>query len=320
MRELTCANSSKPLNGSTLGAQPAAQSTNQGLGTSTNNPAIDLAHIRSTTKFDHLQDVLQNEIQGLDTAILNMQQDCDTALAEIIPKLKAGGSELAPAIDFLSTKLEELESGLENDAGVIDSFRNGPLKQDEAELKLIYRNVNRMKVPRQYQLAGGAVDSFSGGASVLGSNNSNSAGLSGWWNQPQTLRGMRSMSAIGGHTTQIVSNEADDVTLSGPKTMIDLFDSRTEDFQKASEEQKALLTDIEDFIENLEEKILLKEREVSDRINYGNANLAERKEGERQMKLNQLGFVFGEVQKGLYEVAENVGKTRDGIVELSLLR
>lgn len=310
--------SGKPSGGPNLGASSNTQPATQGLGTSTNNTAIDLTHIRSTTKFDHLQQALQSEIQGLDNAILNMQQDCDQVLRDMLPKVTATGSELAPAIDYLTTKYEELENGLENDAAAVDSFRNSTLKEDEAELKLIYRNVNRMKVPRQYQLSGPAVDSFAGGTSILGSSNSNGTGLTGWWNQSQTLRGVRAASGAGGHISQIIGNEADDVSLSGPQTMIDLFNSRAADFQKASEEQRTLLSDIEDFIDSLEEKILSKEREVNDRINYGTANLNERKEEERQMKLNQLGFVFGEVQRGLYEVAENVGKTRDGIVELSL--
>ena len=234
--------------------------------------------------------------------------------------MKDTGSQLAPAIDFLTTKLEELEHGLENDAEAIVSFRDTQMKQDENELKCVFRNVDRLKVPRQYQIVGSTVESSAGGTSILGSSAMNSTGLSGWWNQPQTLRNTRSVSGIGGQSVQVVNDEADDGSSSGPKTMVDLFDARAESFKKVNEEQKRLLSEIEDFIEGLEEKVIMKERDVNERLNYGNSGAAERKEEEKQRKLNQLGFVFGEVQRGLYEMADKVGTTRDGIIELGMLR
>lgn len=315
-------NSGKPTGGSVLGNQQvgASQSTTQQPSLATSStPQIDITHIRSTTKFDHLQNTLQQEIQGLDTAILNQQTDCDQGLAEVLPNVKETGSQLAPAINYVSTKLDELESGLENDAEAIVSFRDTEMKQDEAELKCVFRNVDRLKVPRHYQMVGNPADNPSGGTSVLGSSTVNSTGLSGWWNQPQTLRGMRSTSGIGGQPLQLVAEDVDDGSASGPNTMVDLFDARAEAFKKVHEEQKRLLAEIEDFIEGLEDKVITKEQEVNEHLNYGNANAVERKEQERQRKMNQLGFVFGEVQRGLYEVADKIGTTRDGIVELGTM-
>lgn len=315
-------NSGKPVAGSTLGTQPTA--TNQAPAQQPNvptssTPQIDLTHIRSTTKFDHLQQQLQQDIQGLDTAILNQQTDCDQGLAAVLPNIKDTGSQLAPSIDYVSTKLDELESGLENDAEAIVNFRDSEMKQDEAELKCVFRNVDRLKVPRHYQIVGNAADNPAGGTSMLGSSAINSTGLSGWWNQPQTLRGMRSTSGIGGQPLQLVAEDTDDGSSSGPNTMVDLFDARAEEFKKVNEEQKRLLAEIEDFIEGLEEKVITKEQEINERLNYGNANAMERKEQEKQRKMNQLGFVFGEVQRGLYEVADKVGTTRDGIIELGTM-
>ena len=290
------------------------------MNTSSNNPAIDLTHLRSTTKFDHLQPSLQQEIQGLDTAILNMETDCDTALAEVIPNVKDNGSQLAPALDFLNQKLEELENGLENDAEAIMSFLGQEMKYDEAELKCVFRNVDRMRVPRQFQIAGGSVDNAVGRTSVLGSSNMNTTGLNGWWNQPQTLRGTRAASGAAGQALQLVNEEQEDNSSSGPKTLVELFDTRAEAFKKTNDTQKRLLAEIEDFVEGLEDKVIDKEREINERLNYGNTDIEERKEQQKQLKLNQLGFVFGEVQRGLYEVADKVGTTRDGILQLGLMR
>lgn len=218
-------------------------------------------------------------------------------------------------MEFINTKLEELEQGLENDAEAIVSFKSGDLKLDEAEAKCIFRTVDRMKIPRQYQVAG-----ESNGVNVLGASTSNGTGLSGWWNQPQTLRGARSTSAMGGQSVQLVNDDTDDSSSSGPKTMMDLFDRRTETFKRVNGDQKQLLEEIENFIEGLEDKIITKERELNDRINYGSGNAAERREEEKERRMNQLRFVFGEVQRGLFEVADKVSTTRDGIVELGIPR
>ena len=288
--------------------------TTAGLTQSSSVPQIDIAHLRNTTKFDHLQTDLQKDIEGLDNAIINSQNDC-SALAELIKAVQSAGQQTAPAIDFVNTKLEELEQGLENDAEAIVSFKNGDLKQDEAEVKCIFRTVDRLKVPRQYQIAGEG-----NGSNVLGASTSNGTGLSGWWNQPQTLRGARTTTGVGAQSVQLVNDDAEDGSNSGPKTMMDLFDKRTETFKRVNDDQKKLLAEIEDFIEGLEDKITTKERELNDRINYGNGNAAEKKEAEKERRMNQLRFVFGEVQRGLFEVADKVSTTRDGIVELGMLR
>ena len=111
---------------------------------------------------------------------------------------------------------------------------------------------------------------------------------------------------------QLVNEDVDDGSSTGPKTMIDLFDARAEQFKRVNEDQKRLLAEIENFVEGLEEKIIVKEREVNERLNYGNANAAERRAEEKERQMNQLRFVFGEVQRGLYEMADKVGTTKDG--------
>lgn len=310
----------RPLGASQSGAPTANpnQSTAQqsGFGQPSSTPQIDVAHIRNTTKFDHLQAQIQKEITDLDTAIVNQENDC-AALATILQSVQNAGQQTAPAIDYVTIKHEELENGLGNDAEAIVSFRDGELRQDEAEVKCVFRTVDRLKVPRQYQVVGSTGEA---GASVLGANTVNSSGLSGWWNQPQTLRGTRSASGFGGQSLQLVSEDVDDGSTTGPKTMIDLFDSRAESFRKVHEHQNRLLAEIEDFVEGLEEKVHLKEREVNERLNYGNANDAERREEERERQLHQLRFVFGEVQRGLFEMADKLSTTRDGVVDLGLLR
>lgn len=243
---------------------------------------------------------------------------CNQRLFAEIGAVKELGSQLTPAIDYLSAKLEELEEGLENDAAAIVAFRDSELKRDMGELECVFSNIDRMKIPRQFQLPTGLSDANLG-ASVLGSSTMNdSTGLSGWWNQPQASKAARN--GASGQHLQLVNDESDSQNSARPKTMVDLFDTRVESWKKVSQDQQRLLSEIESFIDGLEDKVVMKEREVNDRLNYGNTNVEQRKEEEKQRKVNQLGFVFGEVQRGLYEMAEKVGHTRDGIIELGMLR
>lgn len=253
----------------------------------------------------------------LDNVILNQEQMCDQRLTTEINAVKELGSQLTPGIEYLSAKLEELEEGLENDATTIVNLRDNELKHDMGELECVFSNVDRLKIPRQYQLLG-ATGEVNLGASVLGNSMNNSTGLSGWWNQPQALKGARSVG--GQQNLQLVNDETESQNTARPKTMVDLFDARVQSWKKVSQDQQQLLSEIEDFIDGLEDKVIMKEREVNDRLNYGNANAEQRKAEEKQRKVNQLGFVFGEVQRGLYEMAEKVGQTRDAIVELGMLR
>lgn len=311
------ASSGQPLGASTTNHPTGLgqSTTQQSFGQPSSTPQIDIVHIRSTTKWDHLQKLIQDEIVALDNAILNSQKTCDD-LGILLASVREEGSQQSPGVDYVTTKLEELEQGLENDAEAIVSFREGENKEDEGEAKCVFRAVDRLKVPRQYQVA----EQSSGAASVLGTSTMNSTGLSGWWNQPQTLRGTRSTNGVGGQSVQLVNEDVDDGSSSGPKNLVDLFDARAEGFSKVNEDQKRLLSEIEDFVEGLEDKVITKEREVNERLNYGNANAAERREEEKERQMNQLRFVFGEVQRGLFDVADKVSTTRDGIVELGLLR
>ena len=65
----------------------------------------------------------------------------------------------------------------------------------------------------------------------------------------------------------------------------------------------------------LEEKVRGKERLVNERLNYGGQGKEEiLSEREHQLKL--LRYVFGEVERSMFEVAGKVGGARDDVMEL----
>lgn len=307
-----------PQAGSLLGgtnqggaSQPAAtlnlgqQST---LGTSSSGTRIDLEHLRPTTKFDQLTEDLQREILNLDTAILNEINRCNE-VSNLLPAIAATGSNIPNDVAYVTQKLEEVETGLENDAEEIQDLKENVVKKDANEAKVCFREVDRLKMPAQYQASvTGPAASVSG---VYGGH-----GLSGWWNHPQTLqRSIRGGSGTGGsRSLQLPGDEDEDAPAGVPTNIVDFFDRKTDEMRKALAENKSLLTEIEEFVMSVENKIVVKQREV-----MGGDGRASGLQSEDD-PVNLLRYVFGEFERSLYEVADKVGSARDGVQELFLGR
>ena len=301
------------LGGSNQGvaSQPAAtlnlgqQST---LGTSSSGARIDLEHLRPTTKFDQLTEDLQREILNLDTAILNEINRCNE-VSNLLPAIAATGSNIPNDVAYVTQKLEEVETGLENDAEEIQDLKENVVKKDANEAKVCFREVDRLKMPAQYQASvTGPAGSVSG---VYGGH-----GLSGWWNHPQTLqRSIRGGSGTGGsRTLQLPGDEDEDALAGAPTNIVDFFDRKTDEMRKALAENTSLLTEIEEFVMSVENKIVVKQREV-----MGRDGRATGLQGEDD-PISLLRYVFGEFERSLYEVADKVGSVRDGVQELVLGR
>ena len=164
----------------------------------------------------------------------------------------------------MSGKLDEVEIGLENDADAIVTGRDGAAKKNEGEAKCVFRSIDRLKVPRQYQVGHKQNESMSISGGVYGAS-----GLSGWWNNPQILKASTRGTSGQAQTMQLPGEEVDD---SGPKSLVELFNNRTEDMSAMMKSNKELLGEIEDFVAGLEEKVRGKERQLNERINYGGQN------------------------------------------------
>ncbi|KIW99830.1 uncharacterized protein Z518_10758 [Rhinocladiella mackenziei CBS 650.93] len=302
------ANPSTSLFGQTT-TQPAANPTTTATTGTSSQPQIDLAHLRSTTKFDQLTPDLQKEIESVDTLILN-QIKLASEVSDLLPTVIAAGETLPNGVDFVSQKLEEAEAGLGNDAEAIVEARDGDMRKVELEAKCVFRAIDRLKMPRQYQVSHTQNESLNGGGMYGG------AGLSGWWNNPQTLRGSVRGGHAQGHTIQLPGEDAEEIQ--GPKSLLELFNTRAEEMQDMIQGNRQLLGEIEGFVQGLEEKVIGKERELNDRFNYGDRNGSAISERDRQIQL--LRYVFGEVQRSLYNVADKVGAARDDVAQLALGR
>lgn len=250
---------------------------------------------------------LQTEIENLDNAIGNeIQKAGEVALA--LQKVSATGAVIPGAIELVSSKLEEVETGLENDADAIVEMRDGAAKKGEGEAKCVFRSIDRLKVPRQYQVGHKQNESIGGG--VYGAT-----GLSGWWNNPQILKASTRGNTGQAQTMQLPGEEVDDI---GPKSLVELFSVRADHMSEMMKSNRELLGEIEDFVAGLEDKVRGKERQLSERLNYGGPEGSSLGEKEHQLQL--LKYVFGEVDRSMYEVAGKVGACRDDIVGLGIRR
>ncbi|KIV86641.1 hypothetical protein PV11_02241 [Exophiala sideris] len=299
--------------GSSLFAQSTAPSganasTNAAPGTSS-QPQIDLAHLRSTTKYDQLTPDLQREIENVDTMIFT-QIKLASEVSDLLPTVTAAGETLPNGVEFVTQKLDEVEAGLGNDAEAILAARDGDVKKGELEAKCVFRAIDRLKMPRQYQTGHTQNETLSSGSMYGG------AGLSGWWNNPQTLKGSVRGGSAQGHTIQLPGEDAEDIQ--GPKSLIDLFNTRADGMQDTIRDHRQLLGEIEDFVQGLEGKVIGRERELNERLAYGDRDGSAMSERDHQIQL--LRYVFGEVQRSLYDVADKVGAARDDVAQLTLGR
>ncbi len=292
---------SQPATTLNLGQQPA-------LGASSSGTRIDLEHLRPTTKFDQLTEDLQSEILNLDTAILNEINRCHE-VSNLLPTIATTGSNIPNDVAYVTQKLEEVETGLENDAGEIQDLKENVVKKDANEAKVCFREVDRLKMPAQYQAS-----VTSPAASVSGVYGGH--GLSGWWNHSQTLqRSTRGGTGTGGsRTLQLPGDEDEDAVAGAPTNIVDFFDRKTDEMRRALVENKSLLTEIEEFVMSVEGKVVAKQREV-----LGRDGRTTGLQGEDD-PVSLLRYVFGEFERSLYEVADKVGGARDGVQDLVLGR
>ncbi|EXJ92333.1 hypothetical protein A1O3_00883 [Capronia epimyces CBS 606.96] len=305
----TPANAGSSLFGQTTNQPAASTSTNTPAGTSS-QPQIDITHLRSTTKFDQLTPDLQKEIENVDTMILN-QIKLASEVSDLLPTVTSAGGTLPNSVEFVSQKLEEVEVGLGNDAEAIVAVRDGDLKKGELEAKCVFRAIDRLKMPRQYQVISHTQPENLAGSGIYGG-----AGLSGWWNNPQSLKGSVRATSAQGHTIQLPGEDTEEVQ--GPKSLTELFNTRASEMEETIEGNRQLLGEIEDFVQGLEGKVIVKERELNERLSYGDRSASGMSEKDHQIQL--LRYVFGEVQRSLYDVADKVGATRDEFAQLTFGR
>jgi nucleoporin p58/p45 len=146
-------------------SQPAAQPQQQApavgltLGQSTAGQQqavpgvrIDLSNIKSTTRFNDLQESLQKEIAMLDEAIQKCIKDKD-AVDAFLPSHGEQLAAIPTDVSFVSRKSEGAHNALASDILAIDQLRE-LVKQDADHARLSFKAIDNLKLPTQYHQAG----------------------------------------------------------------------------------------------------------------------------------------------------------------------
>ena len=191
---------------------------------------IDAEHLRPTTKYDNIIDLLAKRIETADKYILDQITVCNQ-VSDLLPVIAATGNNVPNDVAFVSSKLEQLENGLENDAADIEALR-ATSKKDIANGRVIFRGIDRLKMPLQYQQA---ANGDVGSAYATGGG--------GWWNHPQTLQ--RAVRTHGTSRTMQVPSEDDQDEVTGPTNLVDFFNTRTDEMADVLEGYKVTLAEIE---------------------------------------------------------------------------
>ncbi|KAK4121466.1 hypothetical protein N657DRAFT_647627 [Parathielavia appendiculata] len=113
---------------------------------------IDLSNIKSTTRFNDLQESLQKEIAMIDEAIQRCIKDKD-AVDAFLP---SHGDQLAAIptdVSFVGRKSEGAHNALSSDIVAIDQLRE-LVKQDADHARLSFKAIDNLKLPTQYHQAG----------------------------------------------------------------------------------------------------------------------------------------------------------------------
>ena len=323
-------NSSQPLhnssNAQSVGLFGSTISANGQQQPQPNGAArIDLEHLRPSTKYDQLTEALQKDLDAADDAISMQMKHCEEMEVTLIPKVKQTGELIPDEIELIARKLENVRDGFGQDAEEEQYLERWIIKKDAGEVRLVGRNVERVKAPAHYQLGPGNTVGADGVPGTDGPQRLFNGGLSGWWNNPQTLRGaMRGGSNAKGVQISLddsaENDEYVDPSVKPPTSLADFFDRRTSEMKVKLDDSKKVLAEIEAYIDGVEDKVRGREQELVDRQDYGyyNGNSPQKDpatEKTRQRRL--LNLAFEEAHRSLYEVAGRVSALREGLMEVS---
>jgi nucleoporin p58/p45 len=131
--------------GLTLGQSTQQQQTVPGV-------RIDLSNIKSTTRFNDLQESLQREIAQIDEAIQRCIKDKD-AVDAFLPSHGEQLAAIPTDVSFVTRKSEGAHNALASDIRAIDQLRE-LVKTDADHARLSFKAIDNLKLPTQYHQAG----------------------------------------------------------------------------------------------------------------------------------------------------------------------
>lgn len=113
---------------------------------------IDVSNLRSTTRFNDLQEDLQRQITSLDDAIQKCIKDCE-AVDAFMPSHQEQLEAIPRDVAFVARKSEGMHGALASDVVAIKQLRD-LANEDCDNARLSFRAIDNQKLPTQYHQAG----------------------------------------------------------------------------------------------------------------------------------------------------------------------
>ncbi|KAK3943209.1 hypothetical protein QBC46DRAFT_377815 [Diplogelasinospora grovesii] len=113
---------------------------------------IDVSNIRSTTRFNDLQEDLQKKIAMLDESIQKCIRDKE-ALDAFMPAHGEQIAAIGPDVSFVTRKSEGAQGALAEDVMAVNQLRE-MVKTDADNARLSFKAIDNLKLPTQYHQAG----------------------------------------------------------------------------------------------------------------------------------------------------------------------
>jgi nucleoporin p58/p45 len=113
---------------------------------------IDLSNIKSTTRFNDLQETLQKEIAMIDEAIQRCIKDKE-AVDAFLPSHGDQLFAIPTDVSFVGRKSDGAHNALSSDIQAIDQLRE-LVKHDADHARLSFKAIDNLKLPTQYHQAG----------------------------------------------------------------------------------------------------------------------------------------------------------------------
>ncbi|KAI9732352.1 MAG: Nucleoporin nup49/NSP49 (Nuclear pore protein nup49/NSP49) [Cirrosporium novae-zelandiae] len=113
---------------------------------------IDLSNIKPTTRFNDLDENLQKDLEKIDEYIqsqIKNKEECDVLMQRIGSTI----DNIPVEVEYLTYKVQNMQHALENDAASIDNVRF-LMKGDVDDAQKIFRAIDALRFPQQYQTQG----------------------------------------------------------------------------------------------------------------------------------------------------------------------
>lgn len=256
---------------------------------------VDLSNLLPTTKYESCADEIRSELEKFDNYVLLQIKLCNE-VSNMLPTIASQAETIPNDVDFVQGKLETIEHALENDARDIDQLRS-LVSRDAAEAQVAFRAIDTLKLPLQYQSAGGA----------------------GWWSaQDQKGSDRQALRSTRKNTLALpddVETDASSATsINGvPVNLVDYFSQRSDEMGTVLERYTRNLKEIEDHLHGIE---LSLNRQIQEFVASRSRDGATA--GTQKSKLNDLAAVLGDVGNGILGVASRLGAVTEQVQEVVL--